>query len=104
VARADAQRAGGTQVEADPTGNAGARTGYRPRRRGAGWRGFNERAQPAQKRWGEWWQLLTGWLEWPYTGVHAAQPMPANQGVVSGDRVADRWVPLISEFSILRNR
>jgi hypothetical protein len=38
VARADAQRAGGTQAEADPTGNAGVRTGYRPRRRGAGWR------------------------------------------------------------------
>jgi hypothetical protein len=34
----------------------------------------------------------------PYTGVCAAPPRPANRGTASGDRAADQWVPLVTEF------
>jgi hypothetical protein len=54
-------------------------------------------------RCGEWRRLRTRLPEQRYTGARMAPPRPANQSTASGDRVADRWVPLVSEFSIFRN-
>jgi hypothetical protein len=41
----------------------------------------------------------------PYTwpnGVRTAPPRPANGSTTCGDRAADRWVPRVSSFLILK--
>jgi hypothetical protein len=77
--------------------------------RGKWWRGNLTGGGAAGQRGGALGQALLGRVgfkrlsEWPYTGVSMAPPRPANQGAVSGDRAADRWVPLVSElFQIIK--